>query len=559
MKHEGRKLYRDSGDVARPVLRLAAVCAALLGSSLPLAAQVPASGGGRPLSLEDALRMAENASEQVRIARAGVLRSSGELRRARSEYFPQLSASLGYTRTLDSEFSAFSGSGTDTTTTAGESCGSFTPNPALPLAQRVDSLEAALSCQSNADPFSAFRNLPFGRENQWRLDLSLTQTVFSGGRVQAQSRIADAGRRVAQLELTSQRAQLMLNVAQAYYDAALAATLFTIAEATLGQAETTLSQVQLARQVGNQPEFELLRAQVTRDTQRPLVIQRRADRDLALLRLKQALNLPAEAAVELTTLLDDAEPAALVRVVTQLLGVELDTAAAARIAVRSAQEAVRVQEGLSTIARAQRLPSLSVNMQYGRVGYPTNVSPLDVPFRTNWTVGASIQLPLFTGGRLSGEGMIAQANLDEARARLDLTRELAALDTRDAAERLAAAQASWEASSGTITQASRAYDIAEVRYQEGISTQLELNDSRILLQQAQANRAQAARDLQVARLRVALLPWLPMGASVSSTQTPSFFQTTPAQQQTTTPAGVTTQQAGATTTPIRAQATQVRN
>jgi len=37
-------------------------------------------------------------------------------------------------------------------------------------------------------------------------------------------------------------------------------------------------------------------------------------------------------------------------------------------------------------------------------------------------------------------------------------------------------------------------------------------DARLLLQQTQVNRAQAARDLQVARARVALLPSLPLGA-----------------------------------------------
>ncbi len=55
-----------------------------------------------------------------------------------------------------------------------------------------------------------------------------------------------------------------------------------------------------------------------------------------------------------------------------------------------------------------------------------------------------------------------------------------------------------------------AYEIAELRYREGLSTQLELSDARLLLQQAQANRAQAARDVQVARVRLALLPDLPL-------------------------------------------------
>jgi len=75
---------------------------------------------------------------------------------------------------------------------------------------------------------------------------------------------------------------------------------------------------------------------------------------------------------------------------------------------------------------------------------------------------------------------------------------------------LEAAQAGWEASAGTVEQAGRAYQIAELRYREGISTQTELLDSRVQLQQAQAGRARAARDLQVARMRIALLPALPL-------------------------------------------------
>jgi outer membrane protein TolC len=57
---------------------------------------------------------------------------------------------------------------------------------------------------------------------------------------------------------------------------------------------------------------------------------------------------------------------------------------------------------------------------------------------------------------------------------------------------------------------SLAYQIAEIRYREGISTQTELSDSRLQLQDAQANRAQAARDLQVARVRLVLLKDLPL-------------------------------------------------
>jgi hypothetical protein len=122
-----------------------------------------------------------------------------------------------------------------------------------------------------------------------------------------------------------------------------------------------------------------------------------------------------------------------------------------------------------------------------------------------------MQMPLLTGGRQRGDELVAAADLEQSQVQLRQMEELTALDTRSALAELVAARAAWEATAGTVEQATRAYEIAEVRFQAGVSTQLELSDSRLLLQQAEANRAQAGRDLQVARARVALLPDLPIG------------------------------------------------
>jgi outer membrane protein TolC len=183
------------------------------------------------------------------------------------------------------------------------------------------------------------------------------------------------------------------------------------------------------------------------------------------------------------------------------------------------------------VAKAQRLPSLSLTSQYGGVAYPTGGLPGTSDFRTNWTVGVSTSIPLFTGGRIRGDELIAQANLSEARARFQQVREFAALDARVAINALNQAKASWEASRGTAEQASRAYQIAEVRYKEGISTQLELNDSRILLEQATANRALAARNLQMARIKLALLPNLPLQSGTSAQSATGQTQPQQSQQQ----------------------------
>src|SRR4029450_3980641 len=99
----------------------------------------------------------------------------------------------------------------------------------------------------------------------------------------------------AELGLTTARAQLLFEVAQAYYDAALSDQLVSIAGATLDQASATLRQVEAGLNAGTQPEFEVLRARVTRDTQQPVLIRQRVNRALAYLRLKRLLALAAQA------------------------------------------------------------------------------------------------------------------------------------------------------------------------------------------------------------------------------------------------------------------------
>ncbi len=467
---------------------------------------------GRALTLEEALEIAGKESETIGIARAGIESARGEQRRARSEFFPQLNGSASYTRTLETQFAALAEDGDDGPP-GPVSCPSFVPNPAATPEERLGALEEAAECSSTVDPFGAFSDLPFGQPNQWSFGLSLSQNLFAGGRILAQNRIAAANRRNAETELTAQQAQLVLDVTTAYYDAVLGDRLVTIAEASLDQAERTLKDVRLARQVGTLPEFDLLRAEVSRDNQRPAVIQRRTSRDLSYLRLAQILNLPLDQPLVLTTTLGDTTAVPAPPGVPSVAEAQEtpDTAVDNRAPVRQAAENVRASQGQLAVARSQTLPSIVLSSQYAKLNFPEDPFPSG-RFLTDWTVGVSLQLPLFTGGRLSGDRMVARAGIDQARLRLRQVEEQARLDARNTIATADEAEARWSATTGTVRQAQRAYQIAEIRYREGISTQTELSDSRLQLQEAQANRAQAARDLQIARVRLALIKDLPLAA-----------------------------------------------
>ena len=511
---------------------------AALVAQQPASRTAPARGAPRALSLDEAMRMAERESEAVQIARAGQERARGQQLQARSQYLPQLSGSLQYTRTLKSQFEVLQGSQAqpgpnvppeppNDTTTYFQPCTRYLAAPGATEAQRLAGLETFSRCSSGGG--IDFTRVGFGSKNQYQLGLTGSVNLFAGGRIAAHNAAAKAGRRSAEIELSSQRAQLRLDVAQAYYDAALADRFVEIADSSLMQTEAALRQTSLARQVGNQSEFELLRARVTRDNQVPAVLQARTNRELSYLRLKQLLNVPYSDSLTLTDGISDvdmagmgvqlasnantaANAAAAVVALTDSLVQRSDTSALGRAPVRQLDENVNVQEAQLRVAKSEYLPALTLSSSYGRVAFPSAGFPEWNSFVNNWTVTVGATMPLFTGGRLRGQNVVAGANVTEAKARLQQTREIAALDARQAVAQLEQAAATLAASAGTAEQATRAYTIAEVRFREGLSTQLELSESRVLLQQARWNRAQAARDFQVARLRLTLLKDLPIGA-----------------------------------------------
>ncbi len=455
----------------------------------------PSTAAPGALSLGDALRMAERKSGNVRLAQAGAARAAGQQRQADSQRLPQVNGSATYQRAIQNQFQAISEQ--------------FAP---------PDTGGPPVDDGIASSPLSRI----FAAPSTLVLTISATQNIWSAGRLGAQRAGARAGRDAADIQLTSARAQALLDVAASYYDAVAAERLQAIADSTLELTERTLKAVELARSIGTASEFDLLRARVTRDNARPASIQARGNRTVALLRLKQLLEIPLATPLTLTTpIRDDAGI-----VTTPMAAVELadartiapDTSIASRSVVRQAAAQLDASEQALNAARLARLPAVQLSTLYQRFAYPPEGTflpgSLDLYF-PNWTVTLGLTFPVFNGGRTDGERAVAEANVLEARARLQQAREGAEVDAVLAIVALEQAQAAYLASVGTDAQAEQAYRIAEVRFTEGLSTPVELTESRVQLQQARLQRVTSARDLEVARLRLALLKDLPISIGVA--------------------------------------------
>ncbi|HEX6640160.1 MAG TPA: TolC family protein [Thermoanaerobaculia bacterium] len=469
--------------------------------ALALIALLPAGTAAQeaalPLSLDDALERALEESEEVRLASARVDAASARTQNAWSNALPQLNTQLGYTKTLKSVFQ-----------TAGDiqipDSMRFNPDPNAPLDERVTYLEDHTGAAAFESLAAVFSELPFGNENTWVAGLSASQPIFAGGRIRSSIQAAEHAEAAALAASDEASADSVLQVRQAYYDAALAAATVTIVEASVVLAQRHLEDVRLREDAGRASELELLRAEVEAENLQPQLVQARNGRELALLNLKRLVNLPANAAVELTTPLVPAEGEDAA-VPTQTLPDldEVQEQLSRRAALRAAESQVAAaQEGVD-IARSAWLPTVALSANLSRQAFPdeTFTFPGGGDWNDDWTVGVMAQWPLFQGFRRNAQIDEAQAVVQEAELGLEQLRESFAIEYQQAQGELERARAQLGAAQRTAQQALRVYELTEMRFREGLATQLEVDNARLALQQARLNEVQAYHDAWVAIAR----------------------------------------------------------
>ncbi|MBX6363395.1 MAG: TolC family protein, partial [Gemmatimonadetes bacterium] len=325
---------------------------------------------------------------------------------------------------------------------------------------------------------------------------------YAGGQIRAGVEAAAAAADAAQASLDEAKTQIVLDVKQAYYDAALAEQSARIVEASARLAQEHLAQVKLQKAAGRASELEVMRAEVDAKNLEPQLVQANNARDAALLNLKRLINVPMDTPVRLATTLDP-DPAEIARAgaVTMPSVDEAAPRLAQRGAVRAAEHEVEMRKEQVSAAKGAYLPSVALQGTLARQAYPAGVIPGAGDWRDDWSVGVTAQWSPFQGFKRSADVEKANAQVKESELALDQLRESVRMEYEQAVAELKRAQTQVEAARSTVAQAQKVYDLTEMRYREGLATQLDVLNARLSLQQARLNQVQALHDVYVAAAR----------------------------------------------------------
>ncbi len=331
-----------------------------------------------------------------------------------------------------------------------------------------------------------------GREDNYSAGLEASQLLYSGGSVGSALKAAQLYRQVARERVRAVRHTLIRDIRTGFADILLADEQVRVQEASLAQLEDLLKQAETRFRQQTVSEFEVLTARVKVANHRPLLIAARKQADLARATFRNLVQLePVEfdLAGEL-----EYRPAERPLAEWQRRGREQrPELVEQRLFLGMWAADIRAEQG-------GFFPQLRLFASYEGMN-PESGTAADV-WDWGWSAGVTAEWEIFDGVLRRNRVREKRLELEKARETLadterqvDLEIQAHYLDLQQAAETVAASQ-------DTVALAEKSLEIARVRYENGLATNLDYTDANLAVNIARLTRLQALHEHMNARARL---------------------------------------------------------
>jgi outer membrane protein len=339
--------------------------------------------------------------------------------------------------------------------------------------------------------FPGFNKTFLGPFKNFDARLFLSQRVFDLSAIR-NYQAGKAGVRVAELQEALAREQVASRTGVSYLEALRADRAVVAAQANVELARALLQLAQDQRNAGVATGVDVTRAQTRLAEQQVGLAQAQTDSEQARLNLQRLIGLPLGSPLTLTDQLRFVED--------PLPSIDTAVAQAAhdRREIQVAEEETRAAQREAQAARAEHLPSLEVNGNYG----PSGITPssFDLPTRR---IAVQLNVPIFNGGLTQGRVTAAASRERQTELTLADVRGQVEEDVRLALTTLRTAAVQVRAAEESVRLAERELEMSRDRFRAGVADNLEVITAQVSLANARLAQVTALAQHNAARLNLA--------------------------------------------------------
>ncbi|MGB7756746.1 MAG: TolC family protein [Salinisphaera sp.] len=420
----------------------------------------PAMGPSRSLSLEQAVNDALATNVNTLLAGAKQDEAAGQRVSARSAFLPHITGQVSESRQKTNLAAQGFSFGSDVGPQAGAAGG----GPSFPSTVTYDNFDARAKLRQTLFDYSAWQDY----------------------------RGAKLGEKVAADQLAVAREQVATQTELDYVQALSTRRAVAAAKANVKQARALLKLARDQEHVGVATGVDVTRARARLARDQADLAQRQTERTRAEIQLARGAGLPLDSNLKLT------DPLVFRPMPLGPVNTAINTAMADRPEIEVARTRIaRGQHNLAS-ARGQRLPTVSVEADYGASG--------NTPTRNDqptYAFGASMSVPIFAGGRISGQIDSAASQLDQQRIRFHDTQQQIEQDVRTSRQTLETLSQRVRAARANLTLAKQELSRSRDRFSHGVGDNIEVVDAQSNLADARNSRIDALAEYTRARINLA--------------------------------------------------------
>jgi len=145
------------------------------------------------------------------------------------------------------------------------------------------------------------------------------------------------------------------------------------------------------------------------------------------------------------------------------------------------------------LVRSQRLPVLAGFANY-QMQMQNEEFKFNKPWANSFAVGLSLQVPIFNKLSVSLKEKQTKVGIQKLEYQRDLIKENLSLAVQNSVNEMKRAGVQLVSDKEAVQQAQKGYEISKVRFNTGVGTVLELNDSEVALTRSKLNYNQTLFD-----------------------------------------------------------------
>ncbi len=315
--------------------------------------------------------------------------------------------------------------------------------------------------------------------NQLITDSGRTHNLVASSKLQAQA---------SNQTYQATRYDVLLRVNQAYFDALRAQGLVKVADETVAARQLLVDQVTALAQSKLRSQLDVSFASVNLAQARLMLIRAQDGVQQAFAELTRAMGLDQQQTYKLTDEpLPPGPPADSAAMVTQAYQ-QRPELAGVRLERESAYKFERAERDLS-------LPTVSLIGVGGFIPYIHQLTTQTVPPEYE-SAAVNVEIPIFNGGLFTARREAARFKARAADQRVRDLEETIARDVRVAWSDSLTAYHQLDVTAELLRQATMALDLAQGRYNLGLSSIVELTQAQLNLTQAEVENLSAKYDYQ---------------------------------------------------------------